>query len=110
MSIILSIQVLPPVLTISFLIVVVVLLLLKLFLYTRISFIEYLAIIATTGIYFLLKWLFKDLVLLREIVLTVCSGLVVAYSIYDLFYYVGKIKAFNIFSTLILLFPLILVK
>lgn len=95
MSIILSIQVLPPVLTISFLIVVLVLLLLKLFLYTRISFIEYLAIIATTGIYFLLKLLFKDLVLLREIVLAVCSGLVLAYSIYDLFYYVGKIKAFN---------------
>ena len=37
----------------------------------------------------------KDLVLLRDIVVLVFSTATLAYAIYDLFYYVGKLNAFN---------------
>jgi hypothetical protein len=95
MNIILSIQILPPILTISFLTIVLVLILLKLFVYSRVCYIEYLAIIVSAGIYFLVKWLFKDAVLVREILLSAFALIIAGYSIYDLYYFVGKINAFN---------------
>lgn len=91
----LNIQILPPVLTIAISLLLIIIVLLKIFNYGRFCFIEYLGAALTAIIYFLLKWLLKDLVLLRDIVVLVFSTATLAYAIYDLFYYVGKLNAFN---------------
>lgn len=91
----LNIQILPPVLTIAISLLLIIIVLLKIFNYGRFCFIEYLGAASTAIIYFLLKWLLKDLVLLRDIVVLVFSTATLAYAIYDLFYYVGKLNAFN---------------
>lgn len=91
----LNIQILPPVLTIAISLLLIIIVLLKIFNYGRFCFIEYLGAASTAIIYFLLKWLLKDLVLLRDIVVLVFSTATLAYAIYDLFYYVGKLNTFN---------------
>ena len=91
----LNIQILPPVLTVAISLLLIIIVLLKIFNYGRFCFIEYLGAASTAIIYFLLKWLLKDLVLLRDIVVLVFSTATLAYAIYDLFYYVGKLNAFN---------------
>ena len=95
MNIILSIQILPASLTLSFLLIVLILVLLKLFNYNRFCLWEYLAVALTAIVYFLLKWLVKDMLLLRDIIICSMSALTLAYSIYDLFTYVGKLNAFH---------------
>lgn len=91
----LNILLLPPILTVGFLILLVIIVFLKLFVYKRFCFIEYLAAASTAIIYFLLKWLLEDYVLLRDIVILVLSFSTLIYAIYDLFYYVGKLNVFN---------------
>ena len=95
MNIFLNIQVLPPFLSISFLVIVLVLVIFKILVFNRFSHIENLAVVSTTLIYLLFKWIFKDWVLARDITVCVLSFGIVVYSIYDLFYFVGKMKAYQ---------------
>ena len=95
MNIILNIQALPASLSFSFLLIVLLLTLLKIFLYKRFCIYEYLGIAITAIIYFCLKWLIRDLVLVRDIILCVLSTGVLVLSIYDLFNYVSKLNAFH---------------
>ena len=95
MNIILNIQALPASLSFSFLLIVLLLTLLKIFLYKRFCIYEYFGIAITAIIYFCLKWLIRDLVLVRDIILCVLSTGVLVLSIYDLFNYVNKLNAFH---------------
>ena len=95
MNIILNVQFIPTSLAFSFLLIVLVLTLLKIFNYRRFCFIEYLSIALIAVVYFLLKWLIHDLVLVRDIVIACLSAIALGFSIYDLFNYVGKLNAFQ---------------